>query len=84
MAEEAGNGKESWQKNGPFWTWEATPINARQDADKFWVWLARVVGYTRRFHSCVRLHDVGGSCVSRDVKIPLQLQTCSHLAGGFS
>ena len=62
---------------------QAIPIDGRKDGDKFWDG-ARVVGYTCRFHSCVRLHDVGGSCVSRDVKVPLQLQTCSHPAGGSS
>ena len=62
-------------------------IDAHEDLDKFWEWLTRVVGvvgYTCRSHSCVNPHDVGGSCVSRDVEVPLQLQTCSHLAGGFS
>lgn len=43
-AEEAGNGKESWQKDRPFETWRAIPIDARRDADKFWEWHACEVG----------------------------------------
>jgi hypothetical protein len=41
---EVGNGAESWQNDDRLRLGQACPIDARQDADKFWEWLARVVG----------------------------------------
>lgn len=78
--------KEAGKKVGSAFEARATsPIDAGQDGNKLWAlgmeWLARVVG---KQLSCVRLHEVGGSCESRGVRVPLQLQTGSHAAGDFS